>query len=67
LSKPRRRISEAGQYVAVEAPASARVEVQEVMRLGAQGGNKLGSDLQWRAAEHGVLAREGTDGFYVRA
>jgi hypothetical protein len=51
----------------VEAPVSARVEVEEVRRLRAQGGNKLGSGLQWSAAEHSVLAREGTDGFYIRA
>jgi hypothetical protein len=38
LSKFRRRKSEVGQYAVVEAPASARVEVQEVRRLGAQGG-----------------------------
>jgi hypothetical protein len=38
LSKLRWRKSGAGQYAVVEAPASARVEVQEVRILGAQGG-----------------------------
>jgi hypothetical protein len=44
-----------------------RQDNTRLWRFGAQGGNKLGSSLQWRAAEHGVLAREGTDDFYIRA
>jgi hypothetical protein len=32
--------------------------------LGRKRGTSSAAALQWRAAEHGVLAREGNDGFY---
>jgi hypothetical protein len=44
---------------------SARGEVQEVRRLGAQVGNEHGSGPSMaRAAEHGVLTQKGNDDFY---